>query len=791
MKHIKQLIIDIDKKNNETVQSVQYDTNTRFIHINLISNSIPFDITSCSVKISGTKPDGTAIFNSCTIVNAKEGFVEVELTEQMNAVEGLVKCELKLYNGTGVLTTKQFHIYVTASVTSKTITSSNELKALTEALNKVGTIDAKFENLTEEAIKEATELEIQKQIEAGTMANLAIADGSITKEKLSPDLDLGVKANSITREEINEDLYKEIDIHRVTGSYSTSNWIQITLKNDAIIPVGSVLNISFKAIGFKGVKSGTTGVYKGGTIYTNEFTTTTDNLVTQSLTFNKEYNNGNIDIIFHPNIVEDSAMFTLEDLIVDDYEILSVGVFQKTYPYEKLNYYDDTLITRKDVDKKLSEIVLPTKSIENIQLNDNSVDKRVVAKNSLSIENLDPTYYKKYDGIHIKGKATYLRFVFDITDNPIEVGDSLLLTFTVQDSISVDDRGDAYNKLTFIPWGSEVDSVSASASRNLNFTTATHIVNDSTEFCTYTTTSTSSVNTTKSYLCLYATITNPASGLGGEFKMNNVILSINDVELTPVLKGIFNSPSATCEELDYLPTQLIEAKTTMEEIKKAKDEAITEAIFRAIRENCWLWDKKMIVMGDSLSDINTITPQKITNATNLKWQGAIAKKYNMTLESRAASGGSLSNAHGPNGQLPNMVMEEPDLIVTWIGTNDAQPGNTIDNVYNTIQSFILKIYEKYPHSRLFFITPLANQKTLHPQEEQDDGYVWTYVEGMKKVCRKYSIPCLDLYSNSNLNPHLGDINDVFYVDNDKCHMNAKGYDERITPIIEQFLINQR
>lgn len=790
MKHIKKIKIDIDKNNFEVIPSVQYDSNTRYLHINLLNGSVPFDITGCSVKISGTKPDGTAIFNNCTVVNAKEGFVEVELTEQMNAAPGTVKCELKLYDGNGVLTTKQFYIEVSASVTSKSITSSNEFKALEEALSKVNNIDTKFESLTEAAVKEATEKEIQKQIASGNMANLTIANGSITKEKLDPSIEFGVKENSITRKEINDDLYKEIDGHRVTGSYSSSNWIQIMLKNDKIISVGTVLNISFSTIGFKGVNSGTTGVYNAGTLYTNEFSTTEDNYINQVLTFNKEYT-GNISIIFHPNIIENSNMFILEDLTVNDYEILSVGVFQKKYPYEKISYYDDTLITRKDVDKKLREIVLPDKSVGNRQMNDNSVDKRVVAKNSLSIENLDPTYYKKYDGIHVKGKASYLRFVFDISNNPIKIGDSLSLSLTILDNIEIDDRGDSYNSLSLSPWGNEVDTSTTSATRNLVFTNIKHIVNNSESFCTYTATSTSTVDTSKSYLCLYATVVNPLSENGGEFKINNIILRINDIELAPILKDVFNSPSATYEELDYLPEQLMEASLILEEIKKAKDEAISEAISRAIRENCWLWNKKMIVMGDSLSDIGVVTPQKITNPSGRKWQGAIAYKYNMTLESRASSGGSLSNAHGPNGQLPNMVMEEPDLIVTWIGTNDAQPGNTIDEVYNKIESFIITIYEKYPHSRLFFITPLANQKTSNPQEEPDDGYVWTYVQGMKKVCRKYSIPCLDLYSNSNLNPHLGDINDIYYIDGDKCHMNTKGYDERITPIIEQFLINQR
>ena len=205
MKYIKQLTIDIDKKNNEVVQSVQYDSKTRFIHINLISNAIPFDITGCSVKVSGIKSDNTGIFNNCTVLNAKEGFIEVEVTEQMNAVEGLVKCELKIYDGKGVLTTKQFNINVTSSVSSKTVESSNEFGALTEALNKVNNIDNKFNELTADAIKEAAEIEIQKQIANGTMANLTIANGSITsdklgeysvtQEKIHPNVKLGVQIN--------------------------------------------------------------------------------------------------------------------------------------------------------------------------------------------------------------------------------------------------------------------------------------------------------------------------------------------------------------------------------------------------------------------------------------------------------------------------------------------------------------------------------------------------------------------------------------------------------------------
>lgn len=199
MKNIKTLRIDIDKKNFEVIPSVQYDANTRFLHIYLLSNSIASDITNCSVKISGTKPDGTDIFNNCNIINAKEGFVEVELTEQMNAVAGTLKCELKIYDGNGVLTTKQFDIEVTASITSKEILSTNEFKALTDAINAVQNIDNRF-NMVDEKFNTMTqqlEQNINEVVDArGNENNL-----KTRFNKMDNDLD-NIKSNYALKSEI-------------------------------------------------------------------------------------------------------------------------------------------------------------------------------------------------------------------------------------------------------------------------------------------------------------------------------------------------------------------------------------------------------------------------------------------------------------------------------------------------------------------------------------------------------------------------------------------------------------
>ena len=220
MKHIKKIKIDIDKKNFETITSVQYDSNTRFLHINILNGSVPFDITGCNVKISGSKPDGTAIFNNCTIINAKEGFVEVELTEQMNAAVGTLKCELKIYSTDGVLTTKQFSIEVTPSATSKTITSSNEFKALTDALKEVQRFEGRIDEIankgtTTEVLKKTTEDYIQEKLDDGTIANLTLGNNAI-------------KINNIDIESINiDDLYLHTKTV-ATGSQSNTYVFQYT-----------------------------------------------------------------------------------------------------------------------------------------------------------------------------------------------------------------------------------------------------------------------------------------------------------------------------------------------------------------------------------------------------------------------------------------------------------------------------------------------------------------------------------------------------------------------------------
>lgn len=173
MKHIKTLKIDIDKKNFEVIPSVQYDSNTRFLHIQLLNNSVPCDITRCSVILSGVKEDGTSIFNSCDVINPEIAFIQAEITEQMNVIPGLIDCEIKIYDGEGVLTSKKFTIKVTASQTSRSVVSSNEFKALTDALNKVQAIDNKAEKAEVEKLSSQLDTITQQKLDKNAILSMS------------------------------------------------------------------------------------------------------------------------------------------------------------------------------------------------------------------------------------------------------------------------------------------------------------------------------------------------------------------------------------------------------------------------------------------------------------------------------------------------------------------------------------------------------------------------------------------------------------------------------------------
>lgn len=303
MKHIKTLKIDIDKKNFEVIPSVQYDSNTRFLHIQLLNNSVPCDITGCSVILSGVKEDGTSIFNSCDVINPEIAFIQAEITEQMNVIPGLIDCEIKIYDGEGVLTSKKFTIKVTASQTSRLVVSSNEFKALTDALNKVQAIDNKAEKAEVKKLssqldtiesKKATKVEVDLErkridnlinISSGEVDNVEISDARIGANGIVYD-NLGNTIRLQLNEKIDGDIpnskyYWEAGAYNVSGD-------KIGYANETHSRTKTYLPTRLKAIINNGTKTINIIVYESNGTFSSLVNLTTGK--TYNLEDNKLYN---------------------------------------------------------------------------------------------------------------------------------------------------------------------------------------------------------------------------------------------------------------------------------------------------------------------------------------------------------------------------------------------------------------------------------------------------------------------------------------------------------------------
>lgn len=131
--------------------------------------------------------------------------------------------------------------------------------------------------------------------------------------------------------------------------------------------------------------------------------------------------------------------------------------------------------------------------------------------------------------------------------------------------------------------------------------------------------------------------------------------------------------------------------------------------------------------------------------------------------------------------------EEADIVVVFGGTNDFGHGDselgTMDSrseytFYGALHTLYISLIEKYPTADIVILTPLHR---LNEDNVRGDGYktnglanLKTYVNIIREVAEYYSLPVLDLYANSGLQPKVPVIQEKFMPDG--LHPSDAGYD---------------
>ena len=120
---------------------------------------------------------------------------------------------------------------------------------------------------------------------------------------------------------------------------------------------------------------------------------------------------------------------------------------------------------------------------------------------------------------------------------------------------------------------------------------------------------------------------------------------------------------------------------------------------------------------------------------------------------------------------------EPDLdiVVVFGGTNDfghgdAPIGNFTDRgddtFYGALHSLIIKLVNKYPRATIVFLTPLhrREEETLINSMGLRREPLIKYINAIREVAEYYSVPVLDLYKNSGLQPSIQVIRELYMPD---------------------------
>ena len=134
------LSLDLYYNEEKTIDTKEYDKNSRYITVSLTYKGKEYQISGDTIKarIKWLKPDKKPVFNDC-VINS-DNTITIDLTEQMLIVSGVAKATLSLYdiNTDQVLSTTNFNAIVEASaVSDDTILSSDEFKTVQSEFKKL------------------------------------------------------------------------------------------------------------------------------------------------------------------------------------------------------------------------------------------------------------------------------------------------------------------------------------------------------------------------------------------------------------------------------------------------------------------------------------------------------------------------------------------------------------------------------------------------------------------------------------------------------------------------------
>ena len=214
-----------------------------------------------------------------------------------------------------------------------------------------------------------------------------------------------------------------------------------------------------------------------------------------------------------------------------------------------------------------------------------------------------------------------------------------------------------------------------------------------------------------------------------------------------------------------------------------------------------LKNKKILFLGDSITEgVGASSTEKCYVSVFGKLSGAEVKNYGIG-GTRIAKQSKISLSEESDRDFMSRVDEmdsEADVVVVFGGTNDFGHGDsTIGDFssrdectfYGALHILCTSLINKYPKADIIFMTP------LHRVSEDDDvneiglkreALLSGYVDIIKEVAGYYSLPVLDLFNTSGIQPKVDIIREIYMPDG--LHPSDAGA-EKIAKRLYNFLLS--
>jgi lysophospholipase L1-like esterase len=210
---------------------------------------------------------------------------------------------------------------------------------------------------------------------------------------------------------------------------------------------------------------------------------------------------------------------------------------------------------------------------------------------------------------------------------------------------------------------------------------------------------------------------------------------------------------------------------------------------------------KINFLGDSITEgAGVSNPENMYVNYIANNYGAICRNYGIG-GTRIAKQKTPSECARCDRDFVSRVEEmdsDADVIVIFGGTNDYGHGDapigefndrTADTFYGALHTLYTNLINKYPEAMIIVLTPLhrwgeedkRGDNRMKPVPMED---LKTYRDIIMRVAEYYSLPVLDLYANSGIQPNLPIMREIYAPDG--LHPNDKGH-IKIAKMIAKFI----